>query len=104
MFDQWLLIGTLAVSTYLSRAAGVMVMAARKLNPTLRLYFNYLPIAIITALIVKQVLVPSEGHLVLSLPVLVACLIASVSIKITKMFLPSVVLGIAAGLLWRFFF
>lgn len=103
MLNQWILIGALAISTYLSRIIGVEIMAGRKLSPGLRLYFNYVPIAIISALIVKQVFIPSEGHLVLSLPVLISCLTAAIMIKMTKMFLLSVMIGILLGVLSRYF-
>ncbi|MBS4201995.1 AzlD domain-containing protein [Bacillus sp. FJAT-49732] len=101
---NWILIGLLAVSTFLSRIIGVSVMAGREMNPTLRLYFSYVPIAIMSALIVKQIFITTNEQLVISLPVLIACLAAAVSIKLTKVFLPSVVIGVLFGLLARYLF
>ncbi|MCO7128294.1 AzlD domain-containing protein [Sporolactobacillus shoreicorticis] len=101
MLNQWILIGTLAVATYLSRIVGIAFMAHRNMNPTLRLYFNYVPIAIITALLVKQVFIPTGGRLMLSSPVLISCFVAAISISLTKRFLPSVVLGVIIGLVCR---
>ncbi|WP_141433807.1 AzlD domain-containing protein [Bacillus sp. 03113] len=103
MLNQWILIGLLSVSTYVSRIIGVEIMAGREMNPTLRLYFNYVPIGIISALIIKQILVPSDGQLVISIPVLIGCLSTAISIKIINMFLPSVIIGAMIGLLTRYF-
>ncbi|QAA21455.1 AzlD domain-containing protein [Sporolactobacillus terrae] len=102
MNNPWLLIIVLAAVTYLSRLLGVTVMAGRSLSPSLRRYFNYVPTAIIVALIMKQIFVPSNGQLTLSLPVLAACLAGALSIKFVKKFLPSVVIGIVIGLLVRY--
>lgn len=104
MYNQWLLISVLAVTTYLSRITDLLFMAGKKLNPVLRQYFNFVPVAIIVALLVKQTLIPSEGHLILSVPVLIACLTGAIAIKLMKRFLPSVALGMIAGLIWRYFF
>ncbi|RYL93087.1 AzlD domain-containing protein [Sporolactobacillus sp. THM7-4] len=102
MSSQWLLIIMLAAVTYFSRILGITVMAGRKLHPVIRLYFNYVPTAIIVALIIKQIFVPSNGHLVLSLPVLAACLAGGLSILLVKKFLPSVVIGVVIGILVRY--
>ncbi|WP_273484930.1 AzlD domain-containing protein [Desulforamulus ruminis] len=102
MLNHWLLIGLLSVSTYLSRILGVEIMAGREMSPSLRLYFNYVPVAIITALIIKQILVPVNGQLVISLPVLIGCLSTAMAIKIVKMFLPSIIIGGMAGLFARY--
>ncbi len=103
MLDQWILIGVLAAATYMSRIIGVELMAGRELSPTLRLYFNYVPVAIISALIVKQILVPADEQLFISIPVLIGCIAAAITIKISKSFLPSLVIGIIIGLLIRYF-
>ncbi|WP_223067226.1 AzlD domain-containing protein [Paenibacillus caui] len=102
MLKSWFLIGLLSVSTYLSRIFGVEFMAGREMSPSLRSYFNYVPIGIITALIIKQILVPSAGQLAISLPVLIGCLSAAVAIRIIKMFLPSVIIGVMIGWLVRY--
>lgn len=101
--NQWLLITLLAVTTYLSRVIGVEIMAGRKLSPTLRLYFSYLPVGIITALIIKQILVPVNGQPAVSLPVLIGCLATAIAIKKIKVFLPAIIIGVIAGLLARYF-
>lgn len=103
MLNHWLLIGLLSASTYISRIIGVEVMAGREMSPDLRLYFNYVPVGIISALIIKQILVPVDGQLVISLPVLIGCLSTAITIKIIKAFLPSVVIGAIIGLLARYF-
>ncbi|ASN05445.1 AzlD domain-containing protein [Virgibacillus necropolis] len=103
MINNWILIGLLSVSTYLSRVIGVEFMSGREMNPTLRMYFNYVPIAIISALIVNQILTPADGEIVISFPILIGCLATAITIKIINMFLPSVVIGIAIGILTRYF-
>lgn len=103
MIDHWILIALLSVSTYISRIIGVEIMAGREMSPGLRLYFNYVPVAIISALIIKQILVPADGQVVISLPVLIGCLSTAIVIKKFKSFLPSVVIGVIIGLLVRYF-
>lgn len=102
MLNYWTLIGLLAISTYISRIIGIEMMAGRELSATMRLYFNYVPIGIISALVIKQILVPTDGQLTISLPVLIGCLSTALTIKITKMFLPSVVIGSIIGWLTRY--
>ncbi|MEN1968664.1 AzlD domain-containing protein [Lentibacillus sp. N15] len=99
---NWILIGLLAISTYLSRVIGVEIMSERSIHPTLRTYFNYVPIAIIAALLVNQILTPADGEIVLSIPVLTGCLVTAVAVKILNMFLPAVVIGMAAGMVTRY--
>jgi branched-subunit amino acid transport protein len=103
MLNHWILIGLLSVSTYLSRFIGVEIMAGRKMSSTLRLYFNYVPVGIISALIIKQILIPTDGQLNISFPVLIGCLSTAITIKIIKKFLPSVVIGVMIGMLARYF-
>lgn len=103
MIDHWILIGLLAVTTYISRIIGVEIMAGREMSPALRLYFNCVPAAIISALLIKQIFVPADGQLVISVPVFLGCVSGAVVIKITKNFLPSVVIGVMVGLFARYF-
>lgn len=102
MFNNWILIGLLAVSTYLSRIIGMEMMAGREMSSTLRLYFNYVPIGIISALVVKQILVPTNGQLVISFPILIGCLTTAITIKLLKAFLPAVLIGATIGWLARY--
>lgn len=103
MSNNWFLIILLAISTFLSRIIGVELMAGREMNPTLRLYFSYVPIAVISALIMNQILTTTKGQIVISFPVLIGCITTALTNKITNIFLPSVVIGIAIGLLSRYF-
>ncbi|MBA1337210.1 MAG: hypothetical protein HPY66_0368 [Firmicutes bacterium] len=103
MLNHWILIGLLSVSTYMSRIIGVEIMAGRKMSPTLRLYFNYMPIGIISALIIKQILAPTDGQLTISISVLIGCLSTAIAAKIIKTFLPPVLIGMSIGLLVRYF-
>lgn len=104
MLNNWILIILLAITTFLSRIIGLEIMARQKMNPTLRLYFSYVPVAIISALIVTQILSTPNGQLIISYPVLISCLATAIAIKTIKMFLPSAIIGIAIGLLTRYFF
>lgn len=103
MLNNWVLIGLLSISTYISRIIGLEIMAGRELSPTLRLYFNYVPVGIISALIIKQIFVPTDGQIAISFPILIGCFATAVTIKIKNTFLPSVVIGVAIGLLARYF-
>ena len=102
MLNHWILIGLLAVSTYISRILGIEIMAGREMNATLRLYFNYVPVGIMSALIIKQILIPMDGQLIISIPVLIGCLSTAIIIKIIQMFLPSVMIGAIIGWLARY--
>lgn len=104
MFNHWILIGLLSIITYLSRMAGIELMAKRKMSPTVSLYFQYVPVAIISALIIKQIFVPINGELVISLPILVGCLATAIAIRLIKVFLPSVFIGAVIGMVSRYFF
>lgn len=103
MPNNWILIGLLSVSTYISRIIGIEIMAVREMNSTMRLYFNYVPVGIMSALIIKQILVPINGQLAISFPILIGCLSTAIAIKITKTFLPSVMIGAIIGWLGRHF-
>lgn len=102
MLNHWILIGLLTVSTYTSRIIGLEMMAGREMSPTMRLYFNYVPVAIIAALVIKQILVPTDGQLGVSVPVLIGCLATAITYKIINRFLFSVVIGLVIGLLVRY--
>jgi branched-subunit amino acid transport protein len=102
MLNNWLLIAILAVTTYLSRLIGLEVMAGRQVSPTLRLYFSYVPAAIIAALIMSQILHTENGHTTVSIPVLAGCLAAAITIRFSKRFLLSVIVGMVIGLLVRY--
>ncbi|QTM99100.1 AzlD domain-containing protein [Sediminibacillus dalangtanensis] len=101
MFHDWILIGLLAVSTYFSRIIGTAFMAGRELGPALRRYFDFLPIAIITSLILKQMIIPVNNQLTLSIPVLIGSLVTAVILRISSRFLPSLLTGMLAGILIR---
>ncbi|WP_371362616.1 hypothetical protein SRRS_37400 [Sporomusa rhizae] len=103
MLNNWMLIVLLALSTYISRIIGLEIMAGREMSPPWRLYFNYVPVGIISALMVKQILVPIDGQLAVSFPVLMGCLFTAITIKLTRRFLPSVMFGAMIGWLTRYF-
>jgi branched-subunit amino acid transport protein len=104
MLNHWLLIGFLTVTTYLSRMIGVEIMAKQQMRSSVRLYFQYVPVGIISALIIKQIFIPTDGQLVISVPVLIGCLSTALAMRRIKMFLPSVVIGVLVGLFIRYFF
>lgn len=100
---NWILIISLSISTFLSRVIGVEIMAGREMNATLRLYFQYVPVAIIAALIITQIISTSNGQMIISLPVLIGCLSTVIAMRFIQQFLPSVIIGIVIGLLARHF-
>lgn len=104
MLEHWILIILLAASTYITRIVGVESMASREMSATLRLYFQYVPVAIMAALIVTQMVTPTDsGHVTVSLPVLIGCVATGIAIQWSKHFLPSVIIGIVIGVAARMF-
>lgn len=74
------------------------MMAGRILHPTLRLYFNYVPIAMMVALIVDQIVRTDQGSTSISLPIVGGSIAATLMIKVTRSFLPTVIIGVLVGL------
>ncbi|GAF15781.1 hypothetical protein JCM19046_180 [Bacillus sp. JCM 19046] len=102
MNEQWLLIGLLAIVVFGIRVIGLEWLGKRTFPPLLKRFFYYVPIGIMTALLVKHVLVsPDSTSLALSLPVLITCLGTGLSYFWTKRFLLSVVIGVVLGLAVR---
>jgi len=101
MWTNWILIGLLAVTTYISRIIGIEVMKGRKASSTLRLYFNYVPAGILSALVVSQLFISKDSQIQISFPIIIGGLVTALTIKISKSFLPSVIVGIVSGLLIR---
>lgn len=102
MSEQWILIIVLCIVTFLSRLIGVEMMAGRAMNPTLRLYFKYVPIAIMAALIVDQMFSNNNGATTISLPVLGGCIAATSMILWKRSFLLTVMVGVVIGLSIRY--
>ena len=55
--DVWLVIGGMAVVTYLTRAPLLLLLARRPLPPRLRLWLRLIPLAVLPALALPLVLV-----------------------------------------------
>ncbi len=64
--DVWLVIGGMALVTYLTRAPLLLVLARRPLPPRLRLWLRLIPLAVLPALALPLILV-ERGRLVASL-------------------------------------
>jgi len=62
----WLVIGGMAVATYLTRAPMFLALARRPLPPRVRLWLRLVPLAVLPALAVPLVLV-RDGRLALGL-------------------------------------
>lgn len=102
MLDIWFLIIFLAIITYTTRIIGIIFMGNRKMNPTIELYFSYVPAGIIASLIVSQLFV-KDSNIPISIPVLAGGFMTIILIKTTKSFLLSIVIGIIVGTLTRYF-
>lgn len=98
---NWVLIAALAIGTYASRVIGVEIMANKEMGNTAKVYFSFVPLGIITALVVKQVTVQVDSGLTISWPMVFACLVTGVAIKLNKSFLFAVISGFAAGMMIR---
>jgi branched-subunit amino acid transport protein len=55
--DVWLVIGGMAVVTYLTRAPLLLALARRPLPPRLRLWLRLIPLAVLPAIALPMVLV-----------------------------------------------
>jgi branched-subunit amino acid transport protein len=55
--DVWLVIGGMAVATYLTRAPLLLALARRPLPPRLRLWLRVIPLAVLPAIALPMVLV-----------------------------------------------
>lgn len=102
MTEQWLLIVLLALVVFAIRIIGLEWLGKMEFPPMLKDFFYYVPIGIIAALLVKQVLVSGESTaLTVSIPVLTTCLVTGVSFYLSNRFLLSVFLGVLLGLAVR---
>ncbi|WP_054707715.1 AzlD domain-containing protein [Bacillus sp. JCM 19041] len=98
---NWMLIAALAIGTYASRVIGVEVMANKEMGTSAKAYFSFVPLGIISALVVKQLIVQGDSGLTISWPMVFACLVTAVAIKLNKSFLLAVISGMAAGIVVR---
>jgi branched-subunit amino acid transport protein len=64
--DVWLVIGGMAIVTYLTRAPLLLALARRPLPPRLRLWLRLIPLAVLPALALPLILV-DHGRLAASL-------------------------------------
>lgn len=102
MDNNWPLIAGIAVITYLSRIAGIEMMAKRPLPPKIKTFFRYVPIAMMTALIANQVVFSEDRGMNLSYPMLFGCIACAVVLQTSKRFLLAVVAGVLVGLTARY--
>lgn len=101
MTNNILLIFGLAVITYTSRLFGLEFMKNRELSPQMQQYFNYMPIAILVTLLVKQLIAFDGNSINISPVTIISCVIAGIAIKITKSFLFSLIFAIVGGVVVR---
>ena len=59
--DVWLVIGGMAVATYLTRAPLLLALARRPLPPRLRLWLRLIPLAVLPAIAIPLVLLERDG-------------------------------------------
>jgi branched-subunit amino acid transport protein len=59
--DVWLVIGGMALATYLTRAPLLLALARRPLPPRLRLWLRLIPLAVLPAIALPMVLVEHAG-------------------------------------------
>ncbi|GMA50961.1 hypothetical protein GCM10025857_23180 [Alicyclobacillus contaminans] len=99
MWNNWVLILSLALVTYVSRLLGIEALIGRQVNSRVEMYFHFVPAGVISALVVSQLFVTNKGQLSLSIPVLVGGCVVAVCMKITKSFLLAIILGVVVGAL-----
>ena len=59
--DVWLVIGGMALATYLTRAPLLLTLARRPLRPRLRLWLRLIPLAVLPAIAIPMVLVERDA-------------------------------------------
>ncbi|MED4129676.1 MULTISPECIES: AzlD domain-containing protein [Shouchella] len=100
MLDQWLLIALISLLVFSIRYIGLEWLGRVSFSPFAKLYFHYVPIAILTTLLAQQVLNP-QSTAMLSVPTLLVCLSTGIVYFLTKHFLLSVILGVVCGIVFR---
>lgn len=100
MFDQWLLIVLMGALVFSIRYIGLEWLGRVTLSPFAKLYFQYVPIAILTTFLAQQVLNPSSTA-ILSVPTLLVCLSTGIVYFFTNHFLLSVIIGVICGIVFR---
>jgi branched-subunit amino acid transport protein len=98
--DVWLVIGGMAVATYLTRAPLLLALARRPLPPRLRLWLRLIPLAVLPAIAIPMVLVERDAggaRLALSLthPPLWGAAVVLVLAALRVNLLVTVALGVA---------
>ena len=73
--DRWLVIGTIAVLTYLTRISGFLI-GSRPIPPALDRFLSYVPVAVFAALVVPNVAPTGEHALARIAAVLLAAAVA----------------------------
>jgi len=63
--DVWLVIGGMALATYLTRAPLMLILARRPLPPRLRLWLRLIPLAVLPALAIPLIVL-DHGRLAVS--------------------------------------
>ena len=63
--DVWIVIGGMALATYLTRAPLMLILARRPLPPRLRLWLRLIPLAVLPALAVPLIVL-DHGRLAVS--------------------------------------
>lgn len=97
-----LLILMLFILTYGSRLIGLVIFTSVTLSPNTKRYFSYIPVSIMVALLMQQLVVYDGKAFSFSLPVLVGGFICASFMKLKENFMLAMVLGMASGLLVRY--
>ncbi|MEX1071940.1 MAG: AzlD domain-containing protein, partial [Anaerolineales bacterium] len=97
-----LLIASMAAVTMATRIPLLMLLSRRKLPPAIEAALKYVPPAVLAAIILPIVLLPGgELNFTLGNTALVASLVAILVAWRTRNLLLTIVLGMAALLIWR---
>ena len=101
MNDTILLIITLAIITYLSRLIGLEVMTKIHVTPAIKTYLQFVPISIITALVVIQIMTPEGGLTYVSIPITIAAISSGVTMFFSKSLPFALIIGMVCGIVTR---
>ncbi|EZH66927.1 hypothetical protein DH09_03015 [Bacillaceae bacterium JMAK1] len=101
MSDTIQLIVVLAVITYMSRLIGLEIMTKINVTPAIKTYLQYVPISIITALVVIQIMTPEGNLTYFSIPITIAAVSSGVTMFLSKSLALSLIVGMICGIVTR---
>jgi branched-subunit amino acid transport protein len=104
--NEAILVGGMAVVTFAIRYPVLALLGKIDLPPVLLRALRYVPAAVLTAIVVPEVLIPDDEHLFIGLnnAYLIAAIIAALVSWRSKSLLLTIIAGMAVFFVWRLLF